>query len=282
MAEVADREPLPGAGLDVTKMPGHWLLARMGKRVLRPGGLELTRRMLDRLKISEVDAVVELAPGLGATARHALLSKPSSYVGVERDEAAVLATRRVLEAYANASYECRQGSASKTGLDADSATVLYGEAMLTMQSSKQKREIVREALRVLAPGGRYGIHELGLEPDDLGQAVKSGIEKELSAVIHVGARPLTLLEWGAVLEAEGFSVSATSTAPMHLLEPARMVRDEGVFGALRIVVNLLRTPAARRRVVAMRRLFRKHAKHLCAVMIVAQKPAGPIPGHRSA
>jgi hypothetical protein len=27
-------------------MPGHWVLARMGKRVLRPGGLELTRRLL--------------------------------------------------------------------------------------------------------------------------------------------------------------------------------------------------------------------------------------------
>ena len=29
---------LPGSELDVAKMPGHWLLARLGKRVLRPGG----------------------------------------------------------------------------------------------------------------------------------------------------------------------------------------------------------------------------------------------------
>ena len=36
---------------DVHKMPGHWLLAKMGKRVLAPGGLELTRVMLDRLAI---------------------------------------------------------------------------------------------------------------------------------------------------------------------------------------------------------------------------------------
>jgi hypothetical protein len=27
---------LPGSDLDVTKMSGHWLLARFGKRVLRP------------------------------------------------------------------------------------------------------------------------------------------------------------------------------------------------------------------------------------------------------
>ena len=38
----------PGAGLKTEKMPGHWVLARLGKRVLRPGGMELTRRMLAR------------------------------------------------------------------------------------------------------------------------------------------------------------------------------------------------------------------------------------------
>jgi hypothetical protein len=38
-AQMAD---LPGSELDVSRIPGHWLLARLGKRVLRPGGLELT------------------------------------------------------------------------------------------------------------------------------------------------------------------------------------------------------------------------------------------------
>ena len=33
---------LLGEHLDATRMPGHRLLARLGKRVLRPGGLELT------------------------------------------------------------------------------------------------------------------------------------------------------------------------------------------------------------------------------------------------
>jgi len=36
---------------DLCKMQGHWLLARMGKRVLRPGGLELTSQMLNLLDV---------------------------------------------------------------------------------------------------------------------------------------------------------------------------------------------------------------------------------------
>ena len=39
-------------------MPGHWVLARIGKRVLRPGGMELTRRVLERLAIKPSDEVI--------------------------------------------------------------------------------------------------------------------------------------------------------------------------------------------------------------------------------
>jgi hypothetical protein len=60
---------LPGDHLDTAKMPGHWLLLRLGKRVLRPGGVELTLRMLDGLNIHPDDDVVEFGPGLGVTAR---------------------------------------------------------------------------------------------------------------------------------------------------------------------------------------------------------------------
>jgi len=57
---------LPGDNRDAAKMPGQLLLLRLGKRVLRPGGLELTRRMLDGLNIQPNDDVVEFGPGLGA------------------------------------------------------------------------------------------------------------------------------------------------------------------------------------------------------------------------
>jgi len=139
----------------------------LGKRVLRPGGRFLTSRMLEALDIGSQDVVVELAPGLGATARVALERRPARYVAVERDaDAAKIVERFLLDPR----DRCVIGSAATTGLDAASATVVYGEAMLSMQTAAQKREIVREAFRVLEPGGRYGIHELGLTPDSLSPA----------------------------------------------------------------------------------------------------------------
>src|SRR5690606_1402837 len=143
MRAMDDAVELPGAKLDASRMPGHWLLARLGKRVLRPGGLELTRKMLDALAVQDSDAVVELAPGLGTTTRMVLGERhPVSYVGVERDEAAVASTQRFLRAGID---RCQKGSAARTGLEDGSATVVFGEAMLTMQNAAQKEAIVREA-----------------------------------------------------------------------------------------------------------------------------------------
>lgn len=56
------------AEVDAAKQPGHWLLASLGKRVLRPGGLELTRILISRLRPTRADDIVEFAPGLGVTA----------------------------------------------------------------------------------------------------------------------------------------------------------------------------------------------------------------------
>lgn len=125
----------PGEGLKTQKMPGHWVLARLGKRVLRPGGMELTRRMLKRLDIKPADEVVEFAPGMGTTARLTLALSPSSYTAVERDEAAAKIVRSYLE---GDKQRCVTGSASDTHLPSDSATVVYGEAMLTMQTEEVK------------------------------------------------------------------------------------------------------------------------------------------------
>ena len=56
---------------------GHWILAKMGKRVLRPGGKELTEMLVNGLAISNQDNFVEFAPGIGYTAS-VILSKTSS------------------------------------------------------------------------------------------------------------------------------------------------------------------------------------------------------------
>lgn len=271
--QCADECESPGDKMDPAKMPGHWLLARLGKRVLRPGGLELTRRLLAALHIQHDDRVVEFAPGLGATARLALQSKPATYTAVERDAAAASQVQRLLEAqHTGVDVRVITGLAQETGLPDSSATVVYGEAMLTMQTETRKRLIVREAFRLLRPGGRYGIHELGISPGDLSEEEANRIRQSITTAIHHQALPLTMTQWDSLLSSEGFEITHRSTVQMALLEPARMIRDEGFFGALRFACRLLRDREARRRVLGMRKVFREHRHQMNAICLVATKP----------
>ena len=263
-------EEFPGDKLDMDKMPGHWALARIGKRVLRPGGLELTRRMLAALEIGPDDHVVEFAPGLGVTAKMALAANPASYTAVERDRAAAAQVAGYLS---GPTQRCVVGTAERTGLDDGCASVVYGEAMLTMQPPARKRAIVAEAARLLKPGGRYAIHEICLIPEDIAEREVERIEHDLSQSIRSGVRPLRKREWRELLQSAGLTPKVELTNEFRLLEPRRLVQDEGFRGAARIGWNVLRDGAVRRRVLAMRHSIRKHAAHMRAIMLFAVKSA---------
>ncbi len=249
-------------------MQGHWVLARMGKKVLRPGGVELTGRMVEFLAIGHGDEVVEFAPGLGVTARLTLARNPLSYAAVERDDKAALVVRSYLT---GSGQRCLEGTAKDTGLPAGSATVVYGEAMLTMHMDRHKRQIIGEAYRLLKQAGRYGIHEMCLFPDDIEQSVRQEIQKALSKAIHISANPITVPEWRDLLGSEGFATKVVATAPMALLTPKRLVQDEGLCGALRFVCNVMKNAEARKRISAMRGVFSRYGQHLAAIVMVGIK-----------
>ena len=248
---------------------GHWMLAKLGKRVLRPGGRELTEKLIAGLQITPEDDIVEFAPGLGFTANIACGYRPKSYTGVDlNEEAATIARKRIK--YDKA--KIINANAAQSTLPNAYANKVYGEAMLTMQPLEQKKAIIAEAFRILKSGGYYGIHELGIAPDSVSEEIKEDIYRELSETIRVHARPMTAMEWTTLLEEQGFKIIKVAHNPMLLLERSRMIQDEGWLRVLLITFNLLRFPEIRTRVKKMKECFRKHQDNLDAVAIIAQKP----------
>ena len=260
--------PLPHADRPIASAPGHWVLARAGKRVLRPGGAALSAAMLNHAGLTGAD-VVELAPGLGRTAAEIIKAHPASYTAIDRDPDAA---RRVAAVVGDLGT-VRQGEAADTGLDEASADVVVGEAMLTMQGDKGKAAIVAEAARVLRPGGRYAIHELGVTPDDIDEEYYAELRRDLARSIHVNARPMTAAAWKELMEDAGLVVDWVDTAPMALLKVGRNIRDEGLGGFLRIARNVAADKALRRRVQEMAATFKRYEKDMVGIALVAHKPA---------
>lgn len=254
--------------LKLNEKQGHWILAKVGKKVLRPGGRELTQILIRNLQIDDTDNVVEFAPGLGFTASLACAANPMSYTGVDRNEEAAALVRKNLHF---PRMKIIVADAAASTLPDSYASKVYGEAMLTMQPLEEKKAIVREAARILKPGGLYGIHELALQPDNISEEIKQNLYKDLSSNIRVHARPLTNAEWSALLTEEGFKIIKIDTNAMALLEFKRIFSDEGFFRTLKIMFNVLRYGQLRGRIKNMREVFRRHKQNMNAVAIVAQK-----------
>lgn len=247
---------------------GHWLLAKMGKRVLRPGGKELTIKLLNELQINNQDNVIEFAPGIGYTAEKVLQKKPKSYTGIELNELAASELRRKI---------CTEGvdivvaSAVDVPLKDSCADKLYAEAMLTMQADHRKLEIIKEAYRLLKKGGFYGIHELALIPDNIDENNKNNIQLELAKSIKVNARPLTKKEWIDLLSQVGFKIVSINTNEMLLLDWKRIIDDEGFLRSFKIGFNILLDRKARKRIFEMKSVFKRYKNNLNAIIIVAKK-----------
>lgn len=266
---------------DEAHLQGHWLLAKLGKKVLRPGGKKLTNWMIDNANPTN-KRVVEFAPGLGITAAEILDRNPKTYTGVDQDpDAATATTLSTKQARLGIPTEVINGVASDTGLPTGAADLVVGEAMLTMQGEKGKTAIVSEANRILTTGGRYAIHELLLTPNNVDQAVADNLRKALATTIKVNARPLTATEWSELLESNGFKVLSIKVAPMGLLQPKQMVEDEGPQ-VLKIMFNLARNSQARKRVLAMRKVFSENAQNLGAISIIAEKVSDVKPAETAA
>ena len=83
-------------------------------------------------------------------------------------------------------------------------------------------------------------------------------------------QPLSTAGWRALLESRRFEVLAKVLAPMHLLEPWRVFRDEG-WWERPVSCSTCYDRRPRRRVRSMQQVFRRHREHLAAIMLVGRK-----------
>lgn len=247
---------------------GHWILAKIGKKVLRPGGKELTIKLVENMRFSDEDDVVEFAPGMGFTANLCLNKKPKSYTGIDIEESVV---KNLTSKYNRPKTSFILGEASKTNLKDASVNKVFGEAMLTMQSDHQKSKIIKEAYRILKKGGSYGIHELSLTPNNLSDDLKAKIQRDLALTMKVNARPLTTTEWETLLTENGFEIISNDTLEMNLLHPLRIIGDEGFIEFIKIAFNIMKNPKARKRILEMRKVFKKYESNMNAIAVIGRK-----------
>ena len=181
-----------------------------------PGGLRLTRRLLETVGVRPGDRIVDVASGIGTTSLLAATDHEAYVDGVDLSEANIALA---------------QGAAESAGV-ADRVRFLHGDAEAlplpdavydavicecALCTFPDKATAAAEMGRVLRPGGRIGITDVTADPERLPPEL-TGIAAWVACVAD--ARPVE--EYHAILAGAGLCVT---TVEHHTVALEQMVRQ---------------------------------------------------------
>jgi arsenite methyltransferase len=131
-----------------------------------PGGAVLTRRLADAMELRPGDRVLDVAAGVGTTARLLAQERGVDVTGVDLGEVQVARARDRARRFGLADRVAFEvGDAERLPLGDGSVDATICECALC--TFPDKAAAAAELARVLRPGGRLGITDVWLEPERL-------------------------------------------------------------------------------------------------------------------
>ena len=251
--------------LNFNTAPGHQVLAAAGKKILRPGGKAATEQLFTWANFQTGETVLELAASFGKSAIQIAKRFNVCVVGVEKNPDSVAKARENVQA-AGLSEQVKiiQGDIFHLEQITGKFDYVLAEAILTMQSDIGKTKVLSAIKDHLKPEGKFLSHELLVRNN------KIEVHNNLSQAIRVNANPLTISEWSTVCQNAGLILQQQQTGAMGLLNLGQIVRDEGLFGTVKIAYNVLINSDLRRRVLQMRRSFQEYRHELGYIVFWAK------------
>lgn len=219
------------------RLPTHLFLAKLGKKMLRPGGREGTDRIISECNVDAGTNILEVAPNMGTTAMHLAKTYGCTITGIDINiDSVKKAQENVLNAGLDHLISIRHGNALELPFEDESFDLVINEAMLTMLPHELKLRALKEYRRVLKPGGVLATHDLLLRQELEGNELYEEL-KELRKLILVNAQPMTECNWTKLFEEAQFSSIQPATGKLHLLSLKGLVVDEGWDGLIQMIEN---------------------------------------------
>jgi arsenite methyltransferase len=190
----------------------------LGER-LHPGGHELTRRLADLTGIGPGDRVLDVASGLGTTARLLSAEREATVRGVELSPRLVmLAERDAVEAGLGELVRFEVGDAERLSVEAGSFDVVLCECALC--TFPDQEAALAGFRRALGPGSRVGIADVTLERVRL----PAELDTPIGRVVCV-AGALSASGYERLLREGGFTDVVVEPHPEAALATVDSIRD---------------------------------------------------------
>lgn len=246
--------------------PGHQVMAAAGKKILRPGGKAATEQLFQWANFQPGETVLELAASFGYSAIALAKRYNVRVVGVEKNPDSVARAHANIQAAGlEDQVQVIEGDIFHLEQIPGEFDYVLAEAILAMQSIPGKNKILQGIRDRLKPGGKFLSHEL------IANSREDEIHQALAEAIRANSTPLSETNWIAAAQAVGLQVLQHQTGSMELLNPARIIQDEGLLDATRFFWNVLTCPEVRNRLLTIRRVFKQYEHELGYIILCAER-----------
>ncbi len=250
--------------LNLATATGHQVMAAAGKKILRPGGKAATEQLFQWAEFKPGDTVLELAASFGHSAIALAKRYGVKVVGVEKNPESVARARANIRAAGlEEQVMVMEGDVFHLEQIPQQFDYVLAEAILTMQSIPGKISILQGIHDRLKPGGQFLSHEL------LANDREDEIHWALATAIRANSTPLSEANWVKTFDIAELQVLHQQTGTMGLLNPTRIIQDEGLPDAMKFFWNVFTQPMVRDRLLTIRRVFKQYDRELGYIILCA-------------
>jgi ubiquinone/menaquinone biosynthesis C-methylase UbiE len=229
----------------------------VGRKVLHPGGVSSTDKLIGLLNINENKKVLDIACGKGLTSIYLAKKYGCRVVGIDIleksiEEANYLSNKNGVSHLAS----FKVADASNLPFPNNEFDTTLSQAVLVLVKNKAK--VIEEAVRVLKPGGRFGWIEISWKKQPPIDFINAA-QKDICAICISNVE--TYQGWGELFRKNGIKELAINEYNMKR-SMRKMIEDEGIINGLRIVFTYLTNSKIRKRMTKIDRFFKVNSNYI--------------------
>lgn len=234
-----------------------FMAKHVGLTVMHPGGFDATRKLAKSCRLDNRTRVIDIACGKGTSAVYLAERYGCEVVGIDISEdliaqAITLAKKKGLER----KVAFRVGDALQLPFLDNEFDAAVSQAMLVLV--KDKRQSIREALRVVKPGGYLGWLELSWKKQPTAEFLDA-VSNVLCAYCMQNVH--TFQGWEGLFK--GVGINQLEVLPFSLEEGGMlaMLADEGLVNTSKIMFKYITNARIRKRMNTMNKFFKDHSDY---------------------
>jgi arsenite methyltransferase len=238
----------------------------VGRKILHPGGMKATDKLIELIKIDKNKRVLDLACGKGLTSIYLAKKYGCQVVGIDIREKSI-EEANYLSKKKGVSHlvSFKVADASKLPFSNNEFDIIFSQAILGLV--KNRTRVIEEIVRVLKPGGRSGGIEVCWKKQPSVDFLNTA-QKEICGICVNNIE--TYGGWEELFSKNGIKKFVIDKFNMGR-STSEMIRDEGMTNGLKIILTLLTHSKIRKRMMNLFNFFKLNSEYIGYGIYIGEK-----------